>query len=158
MPPGMPHNSVMHIRRNLSPCLLHMPGELRDAGNCSQLVGSLLQNRPEVFSRNCLCAVPRSNISHPEKQEVVATPILRLFGRAQGISTGHEDSLLASGKIVRVVTSRHITVTSVTCRGQGNSKHVIFCLGRRPRGIKMAYHPKESGGISSFSVIAQKYS
>ena len=83
------------------------PAELLDAGNCSQLVGALLQNRPEVFSRTGLCAVPRSNISHPEKDKVVATPVLRLFGRAQGISTGHERSLLASDKIVRVVTSRH---------------------------------------------------
>ena len=103
----MPDASVIHIRRNLSPCLLHPPGELLDAGNCSQLVDALLQNHPEVFSETGLCAVPRSNISHPEKEQVVATPILRLFGRAQGISTGHEDSLLASGKIVRVVTSRH---------------------------------------------------
>ena len=58
----------MHIRRNLSPCLLHLSGELFDAGNCSQLVGALLQNRPEVFSGICLCAGPRSNISHPEKR------------------------------------------------------------------------------------------
>ena len=42
-----------------------------------------------------------------KKEQVVVAPILRLFGRAQGISTGHEDSLQASGKIVRVVTSRH---------------------------------------------------
>ena len=27
MPPGMPDTSVMHIRRNLSPCLLHVPGD-----------------------------------------------------------------------------------------------------------------------------------
>ena len=107
MPPGKPDNSVMHIWRNLSPCLLHLPGELLDAGNCSQLVGTLLQNRPEVFSGTDLCAVPRSNISHPEIEEVVATPILRFFGRAQGIFTEHEDALLAFGKIVRVVTSRH---------------------------------------------------
>ena len=107
MPPGMPDTTVMHIRRNLSPCLLHMPGELLDAGNCSQLVSALLQNRPEVFSGTGLCATPWSNISHPEQEQVVATPILRLFGRAQGISTGHEDYLLASDKIVRVVTSRH---------------------------------------------------
>ena len=107
MPPGMPATSVMHIRRNLSPCVLHLSGEQLDAGNCSQLVGALLQNRPEFFSGNGLCAVPRSNISHSEKEQVVATPILRLFGRAQGISSGHEDSLLASGKIMRVVTSRH---------------------------------------------------
>ena len=103
----MPGTSAMHIRQNLSPCLLHLPGELLDDGNCSQLVGALLQNRPEVFSGSVLCAVPRSNISHPEKEQVVATPILRLFGPEQGISTGHEDSLLASGKIVRVVTSSH---------------------------------------------------
>ena len=75
--------------------------------NCSQLVGALLQNRPEVFSGTGLCAVPGSNISHPEKEQAVATPMLRLFGRAQEISTGHEDSLLASGQIVHVVTSRH---------------------------------------------------
>ena len=105
--PGMPDTSVMHIRRNLSPCLLHLPGELLDAWNCSQLVGSLLQNLPEIFSGTSLCAVPRSNISHSEKEQAVATPILRLFGRAQGNSTEHEDSLLASGKIVRVVASRH---------------------------------------------------
>ena len=103
----MPDTGVMHIRRNLSPCVLHLLGELLDAGNCSQLGGALLQNRPEVFSGTGLCAVPRSNISHPEKEQVVATPILHLFGRPQGISTGHEDSLLASGKIVRVVMSRH---------------------------------------------------
>ena len=103
----MPDTSVMHIQRNLRTCLLELPGELLDAGNCSQLVGALLQNRPEVFSGTGLCTVPRSNISHPEKEQVVATPILRLFGRAQGISTGHGDYLLASGKIVHVVTSRH---------------------------------------------------
>ena len=107
MPPGMPDTSVMHIRRNLSPCLLHRLGELLDPWNCSQLVGSLLQNRPEIFSGTSLCAVPRSNISHSEKEQVVATPTLRLFGRAQGNSTEHEDSLLASGKIVRVITSCH---------------------------------------------------
>ena len=50
---------------------------------------------------------PGQNISHTEKEQVFATPVLRLFGRAQGIYIGHEDSLLASGKIVRVVTSRH---------------------------------------------------
>ena len=107
MPPGMPDTSVKHIRRKLSPCLLQLPGELLDAGNCSQLVGALLQNRPQVFSGTGLCAVPRSNISHPEKEQVVATPILHLFGRARGISIGHADPLLVSGKIVRVVTSRH---------------------------------------------------
>ena len=101
MPPGMLDTSVKHVRRNLSPCLL------LDTGNGLQLVGALLQNRPEVFSGSGLCALPRSNISHPEKEQVVTTPVLRLFGRAQGISIGHEDSLLASGKIVRVVTSRH---------------------------------------------------
>ena len=51
--------------------------------------------------------VTRSNISHTEKEQAVATPVLRLFGRAQGISIGHENYLLASGKIVRVVMSRH---------------------------------------------------
>ena len=107
MSPGIAGTSVMRIRRNLSPCLLYLSGELLGAWNCSQLVGSLLQNRPEIFSGTRLCAVPRSNISHSEKEQVVATPILRLFGRAQGNSTEHEDSLLASGKIVRVVASRH---------------------------------------------------
>ena len=107
MPPGMPDTSLKHIRRNLSPCLLQLPGELLDAGNCLQLVGALLQNCPQIFSGTSLCAVPRSSISRPEKEQVVATPTLHLFGRAQGISTGHEDSWLASGKIVRVVTSRH---------------------------------------------------
>ena len=97
---------VKHIRRNLRPCLLELPGELFDAENCLQLLGALLQNRPGVFSGTGLCDVPRSNISHTEKDQVVATPVLRLFGRAQGISIGHEDSLLASGKILRVVTSR----------------------------------------------------
>ena len=70
MPPGMPATSVMHIRRHLSPCLLHLSVELLDAGNCPQLVGALLQNRPEVFSGIGLCAVPRSNISHPEKDDL----------------------------------------------------------------------------------------
>ena len=107
MPPGMPDTSVKHIRRNLNPCLLQLPGELLDAGNCLQLVSALLQNRPEIFSETGLRAIPRSNISHPEKEQVVATPVLRLSGRAQGISIGHEYSLLASVKIVRVVTSRH---------------------------------------------------
>ena len=67
----------------------------------------LLQNHPEIFSGTGLCDVPRPNISHTEKEQIVATPVLRLFGRAQGISIGHEYSLPASGKIVRVVTSRH---------------------------------------------------
>ena len=107
MPPGMPDTSVKHMRLNLSPCLLQLPGELLHAGNCSQLVGALLQNRPEIFSGSGLCAVPRSNILHTEKEQVVGAPILHLFGRAHGISTGHEDSLLAFGKIMRVVTSRH---------------------------------------------------
>ena len=84
-----------------------LPGEPFDAENCLKLLGALLQNRPEVFSGTGLCDVPRSNISHTEKEGVVATPVLRLFGRAQGISIVHEDSLLAFGKIVRVVTSRH---------------------------------------------------
>ena len=80
--PGMPDSSVKHIRRNLSQCLPQLPGELIDAWNCLQLVGALLQNRPEIFSGTGLCAVPRSNISHPEKGQVVATPVLGLFGRA----------------------------------------------------------------------------
>ena len=88
MSPGMPDTGVMHIRRNLSPCVLHPLGELLDAGNRSQLGGALLQNRPEVFRGTGLCAVPMSNISHPEKEQVVATPILHLFGRPQRISTG----------------------------------------------------------------------
>ena len=108
MPPGMPNTSrVKHIRRNLSPCLLKLPGELLDARNCLQLAGALLQNRPETFSETGLCAVPRSDISHPEKEQVVATPVLRLFGCARGIFIGHEYSLLAYGKIVRVVASHH---------------------------------------------------
>ena len=45
MPPGMPDISVKHIRRDLIPCLLELPGELFDVGNCLQLVGTLLQNR-----------------------------------------------------------------------------------------------------------------
>ena len=40
-----------------------------------------------------------------KKEQVVAMPVLRLFGYEQGLSIGHEDSLLASGKILRVVTS-----------------------------------------------------
>ena len=107
MPPGMPDTCVKHIRRNLSPCLLELPGELFDAENCLQLLGALLQNRPEVFNGTGLCDVPRSNISHTEKEQVVATPVLHLFGRAQGISIGHEDYFLAFGKIVQMVTSRH---------------------------------------------------
>ena len=67
MRPGMPDTGVMHIRRNLTPCVLHLLGDLLDAGNCSQLGGALLQNRPEVFSGTGLCAVPRSNISQQEK-------------------------------------------------------------------------------------------
>ena len=106
MPPGMPDTCVKHIRRNLRPCVLELPGEPFDADNCLQLLDALLQNRPEFFSGTGLRDVPRSNISHPEQERVVATPVLHLFGRAQGISIGHEDSLLASGKIVRVVTSR----------------------------------------------------
>ena len=102
----MPDTCVKHIRRNLRSCLLELPGEPFDAENCLQLLGALLQNRLEVFSGTGLCDVPRSNISHTEKEQVVATPVLCLFGRAQGISIGHEH-LLASGKIVRVVTSRH---------------------------------------------------
>ena len=107
MSPGMPGTCVKHIRRNLRSCLLELSGELFDAGNCLQLLGALLQNRTEVFSGTGLCDVPRSNISHTEKEQVVATPVLCLFGRAQGISNGHEESLLASVKIVRVVTSSH---------------------------------------------------
>ena len=107
MPPGMPDTCVKHIRRNLRPCLLEQPDELFYAENCLQLLGALLQNRPKIFSGTGLCDVPRSNISHKEKEQIVATPVLRLFGRAQGISIGHEDSFLASGKNLRVITSRH---------------------------------------------------
>ena len=103
----MPDTSVKHIRRKLRPCLLELPGEVFDAENCLQLLGALLQNRSEVFSGTGLCDVSRSNISHTEKEQAVATPVLRLFGRAQGISIGHENYLPASEKIVRVVTSRH---------------------------------------------------
>ena len=102
MPSGMPDTSVMHIRRNLSPCLLHLPAARR-----WELFATRWRcpaESPEVFSGTGLCAVPRSNISHTEKEQVVETLILRLFGRAQGISTRHDNYLLASGKIVRVVT------------------------------------------------------
>ena len=103
MTPGMPDTNVKHTWRNLRPCLLQLPGELLDAGNCLQLVGALMQNRPEIFSGIGIRVVPRSNIWHPEKEQLVATPVFRLFCRAQGISIGNEDCLLASGKIVRVV-------------------------------------------------------
>ena len=74
----------------------------------------------------------RSQVKHiaPRKEQVVVAPILRHFGRAQGISTGHEDSLLGSGKIVRVVTSRHDHSHISHVWWTGNSKHVIVCLGR----------------------------
>ena len=51
-----------HVRRDLCPCpgLLELPGELFDAGERLQLVGTLLQNRPEVFSAVHLWAVPVS--------------------------------------------------------------------------------------------------
>ena len=88
-PPGMPDTCVKHIRRNMRPCLPELPGEPFDAENCLQLLGALLQNRLEVFSGTGLCDVPRSNISHTEKEQLVATPVLRLFGRKQGISIGH---------------------------------------------------------------------
>ena len=103
----MPDTSVKHTRRILRQCLLELPGEVFDADNCLQLLGALLQNCSEVFSGTGLCDVPRSNISHTEKEQAVTPPVLRLFGRAQGISIGHENYLLVSGKIVRVVTSRH---------------------------------------------------
>ena len=108
MPPGMPDTSVKHMRLNLSPCLLQLPGELLDAGNCLQLVWRSPTESPRGFQWNWpLC---RSQVKHlaPRKEQVVGAPILHLFGRAQEISTGHEDSLLAFGKIMRVVnvTSR----------------------------------------------------
>ena len=90
MPPGMPDTCVKHIRRNMRPCLPELPGEPFDAENCLQLLGALLQNRLAVFSGTGLCDVPRSNISHTEQEQAVATPVLRLFGRAQGISIGND--------------------------------------------------------------------
>ena len=91
MPPGMPDTSVKHMRLNLSPCLLQLPGELLDAGNCLQLVGALLQNHPEVFSGTGLCAVPGQTSCTQKKSRLLEfwnfAPILHLFGRAQGIST-----------------------------------------------------------------------
>ena len=121
----MPDTSVKHIRRDLSPCLLLLPGELFDAGNCLQVFGTLLQNRPDVFNGIGLCAVPRSNISHLEEEQVIATPVLRLFGRAQKVPSGMTMALLASATIARVVTSRH---------GHSHDSHVwwvILCLRRR---------------------------
>ena len=134
MPLGVPNTSVTNIWRNLSPCLLHLPGELLNAGNCSQFIGALLQNRPEVFSGTGLCAIPRSNISHPEKEEVVVTPILRLFGRAQGISTRHEDSMLASGKIVCAVTSHH---NHSHLWQTEQYKHAKLCLSQRQTPLQI---------------------
>ena len=73
MSSGKPDTCVKQIHGNLRPCLLQLSGELFDAENCLQLLGALLQNRSEGFSGTGLCAVPRSNISHPEKEQVVAT-------------------------------------------------------------------------------------
>ena len=75
--------SMQHIRRNLSPSLLELPGELFDAGNSLQLVGALLQNRPQVFSGIGSCAKPRSNIPRPEKEQDVAIPVHTVLGRVQ---------------------------------------------------------------------------
>ena len=84
MPPGMPDTTVKHIRRKLKPCLLELPGEVFDAEDCFQLFGALLQNRSEVFSGTGLCDVPKSNISHTEKEQAVATPVLGLFWSCAG--------------------------------------------------------------------------
>ena len=73
----------------------------------STLRSGAAQHIAQRFAVELACAAPRSNISHPEKEQVVATPVLRLFSRAQVISIGHEYHLLASGKIVRAVTSCH---------------------------------------------------
>ena len=100
-----------------------------DAGNCLHLLRAFLQNRPEVCSRIGLCAAPRSNISHPEKEQVVAAPVLRLFSRAQvfpsdmNIICWHLAKLRArSGHVTVTVTS----VASGGHCGQGNSKHAIL--------------------------------
>ena len=74
-----------------------------------QLVGALVQNRLEIFSGAGLCAVPRSNISHPEEEQVVATSVLGLFGRAKGSFIRHEDGFAGiwHDSIRGHVTSRH---------------------------------------------------
>ena len=132
MPPGMPNtNRVKHIRRNLSPCLLKLPGELLDARNCLQLAGALLQNRPEIFSETGLCAVPRSDISHPEKSRLLQRQFCAFLVVRGEFSS---DMKILCWHMARLCAwSRHITitVTSVTCGGQGNSQNVILCLGRR---------------------------
>ena len=70
---------------------MELPGELFDARTCLHFIGALPQNCSETFGGIGLSAVPRSNISHPEKEQLVATPVVRLSGRAQGISITHED-------------------------------------------------------------------
>ena len=87
---SMQDTSVKHIWRNPSAFLLKLPAELFHTGNCLQLIGALLQKAPEVFSGICLCAVLRSDISHPEKR-LLQHPFLCLFGHVQGISIRHEN-------------------------------------------------------------------
>ena len=122
----MPDTSVKHIQRKLRPWLLELPGEVFDAENCLQLLGALLQNRSEVFSGSGLCDVPRSNISHTEKEQVVvATPVLRLLVVRREFLSDMKISCWHLGRLC--AWSRHvaITVTSVSYGGQDNSKQVI---------------------------------
>ena len=62
MPPSMPDTSVKHLRRNQSQCILQLPGELLDAGNCLQLVGASPAESPRGLQWNwSLC---RSEVKH----------------------------------------------------------------------------------------------
>ena len=94
-------SDIKHIRRDLSPCLLELPGGLFHAGHCLQLVGALLQNLPELFTGNGLCAVLRSNISHSEEEQVVTTPVFRLFGRVKESFIWYEDGFSCTCHLAR---------------------------------------------------------
>ena len=131
MPPGMPDTSVIHIRRIMSPCLLQLPGKMLDAWNCSQLVGSLLQNRPVIFSGTASVPFPGQTSRTQKKSRLLQHQFCAFLVVRREISPNMRIPCWHLAKLCAWQGHVTITATSVTCGGQGNSKHVILCLGRR---------------------------
>ena len=105
-----PWHAGHQCKAKLCPCLLELPGEMFGTRNCLQLVGTLVQNRPEVFSGIASVPFP-GQISHTQKEQVVATPVLHIFGCAEGGSSSdqHDSRMHANAYILQSPVKIRIT-------------------------------------------------
>ena len=125
------HDFVAKVRPNLSPWLLQLPGELSTLGTVCNSLALCCRIALRYSVELASMPFPGQNISHQKKNRLLKHQFCAfLFVRRESPS---DMKIICWHLATLCAWSRHvtITVTSVACGGQGNSKHVILCLGRR---------------------------